>query len=248
MAGKKAKRPGPRYLLSADPRLQKLSLKKLAQPRAKASPQKRGARTSTPAARAAESLQWPWTANPGAIGLAGLGILAAATLFAAGQMSDRTEPADFAMPVSEARLVSAAASSTPVREEKPTAPVKERPLVREKTPTAKPASSSTNLTAGTPVTAVAPDAAPAGSVTIAGCLAESKGRFSIKDASGADLSKKRSWRSGFFKKSTPRVDVVAASSAVQLSGYVGQRVAATGLLEDEGLRARSVRRLASSCN
>ena len=250
MAGKKPK-PGPRYLLSGDPRLQKLSLKKLTQPRAKTSRPKRAARTSTPSpsARAAESLRWPWTANPGAIGLAGLGILAAATLFAAGQMSDRPDTAQVSTPVADARFVSESAPPPPARPEKPV-PAKERTPVREKTPAPKPTVAAAAAPAATATSGSASfaESAPAGSVTITGCLATSRDGFWIKDASGADLSKKRSWRSGFFKKGSPRVDVVAASSAVQLSAYVGERVAATGLLEGQELRARSVRRVASTCN
>lgn len=259
MAGKKPKRSGPRYLLSGDARLQKLSLKKLTQPRAKTSARKRAARTSTPSARAAESLRWPWTANPGAIGLAGLGILAAATLFAAGQMSDRAESGTVVTPMADARLVSESApSTTPARVEKPV-PAKERTPVREKTAAPKPTVAAATAPAATAPAATAtsrsaslaesaPEPAPAGTVTITGCLAKGKDGFWLKDVSGADLSKKRSWRSGFFKKSTSRVDVVAASSAVQFAGYVGHRVAATGLLEDQELRARSVRSLASACN
>ena len=255
MAGKKAKRPGPRYLLSADQKLQKLSLRKLAQPRAKATSQKRTPRASTPAARATDTLQWPWTANPGAIGLAGLGILAAATLFAAGQMSDRTEAANVTPLVSEARFVSDAPAPAPIRVEKlpaqpvekPPVPSKERPPVGEKTPAPKPTIAAATVTsAPAPVTAPKSEDAPADSVTITGCLAKSNDGFTIKDASGGDLLKKRSWRSGFFKKSTPRVDI--ASSAVPLSEYVGQRVAATGLLADKEFHARSVRRLASACD
>ena len=252
MAGKKPK-PGPRYLLSGDPRLQKLSLKKLTQPRAKASRPKRAARTSTPSARAAESLRWPWTANPGAIGLAGLGILAAATLFAAGQMSDRPDTGQVSTPMADARFVSEPAPPAPVRPEKPV-PAKERTAVREKTPAPKPtiaaaaAPAATATSGSASLAESAPEPAAAGSVTITGCLAKSRDGFWIKDASGADLSKKRSWRSGFFKKGSPRVDVVAASSAVQLSAHVGERVAATGLLEGQELRARSVRRVASACN
>ena len=253
MAVKKPKRSGPRYLLSGDARLQKLSLKKLTQPRTKASAPKRAARTSTPSARAAESLRWPWTANPGAIGLAGLGILAAATLFAAGQMSDRAESGNVVTPMADARFVSEPAPPTPDRAEKPL-PAKERTPVREKTPAPKPTIAAASAPAATATSGSAslaesaPEPAPAGPVTITGCMAKSRDGFWMKDASGADLSKKRSWRSGFFKKGSPRVDVVAASSAVHLSAYVGQRVAATGLLEDRELRARSVRSLASACN
>ena len=231
VAGKKPKRSGPRYLLSGDARLQKLSLKKLTQPRAKTSARKRAARTSTPSARAAESLRWPWTANPGAIGLAGLGILAAATLFAAGQMSDRPESGTVVTPMADARLVSESApSTTPARVEKPV-PAKERTPVREKTAAPKPTVAAATAPAATATSGSAslaesaPEPAPAGAVTITGCLAKGKNGFWLKDVSGVDLSKKRSWRSGFFKKSAPRVDVAAASSVVRLAGYVGLAVA-----------------------
>jgi hypothetical protein len=84
--------------------------------------------------------------------------------------------------------------------------------------------------------------------TIAGCLERDGDAFRLKDTSGADAPKTRSWKSGFIKKSTSSVDVFDRSKALGLSSRIGQRVSVTGTLVDRALQARSVRRIASSCN
>jgi hypothetical protein len=251
---KKAKQPALRYLLSADPRLHKLSLKKLVDRSKKAASPKRSARSKTTSRRVGDSLRWPWTASPGAIGIASVGVLAAATLLAAGQMSDRSDMQDAVdTPAWEARL---SAPAAPVRTEKLAAPSKPRMSEPAKGPSAKPATVKVETAKAetakpapavtlTPTTTVTESAAP-GSMTITGCLSKNKDGYWMKDASGADLSKSRSWRTGFFKKSSPRIDV--SSSSVQLASYVGQRVSATGVFQENELRARSVRRVAASCN
>lgn len=261
VAVKKAKRPALRYLLSADPRLHKLSLKKLVERRKKSAAPKRAARTKTTSRRVAESLRWPWTADPGAVGLAGIGILAAATLFAAGQMSDRSDSDNTTVaPAWEARL-SAPAPATPSRVEKLPAPSKPRASESAKSADVKPAPAKLEMAkpeaakpeAARPApvatvakTAAVPEPTTQEPVTITGCLAKNNDKFWLKDAAGAELSKSRSWRTGFFKKSAPRVDVVAGGG--MLSSYVGHRVAATGVLTDHELRARSVRSIARSCS
>ena len=63
-----------------------------------------------------------------------------------------------------------------------------------------------------------------------------------------DAPKSRSWRSGFFKKSAQSIDLVDATYSLKLADYVGQRVAATGVLTKRELRARSVQPVAASCN
>ena len=257
VAVKKAKRPALRYLLSADPRLHKLSLKKLVERRKKSVAPKRAARTKTTSRRIAESLRWPWTADPGAVGLAGIGILAAATLFAAGQMSDRSDSDNTTVaPAWEARL-SAPAPATSSRVEKLPAPSKPRVSESAKSADVKPAPAKLEMAkpeaakpepvaAGAKMAAVPEEPTTQEPVTITGCLAKNNDGFWLKDAAGAELSKSRSWRSGFFKKSAPRVDVVASGG--MLSSYVGHRVAATGVLTENEMRARSVRSIARSCS
>lgn len=188
------------------------------------------------------SLRWPWTANPHAIGLALVGVIVAATLMAAGQMSEEAESTDPATTtISDARVVAAPSSASPARVEKAATPSK-RPRPSE--PTKAPAPKAAASLPPQP----APEAVAPGSVTITGCLAKNNDGFWLKNASGGDLSAARSWRTGFFKKSSPRVNIIAAATAMTLSDYVGQRVSVTGVLDDQALRARSVRRIATSCN
>jgi hypothetical protein len=94
-----------------------------------------------------------------------------------------------------------------------------------------------------------PDVQPVPSVTITGCLERDDDTFWLKDASGAgEVPRSRSWRSGFLRKRTSRIELVDASNALTLPVYVGQRVSATGTLADREMRARSLRRIAASCD
>jgi hypothetical protein len=104
-----------------------------------------------------------------------------------------------------------------------------------------PASASTAST----VTAAAPKAP---SVTVTGCLEAAGDTFRLKDASGADAPKARSWKSGFLKKGTATIDVVDGAHTLRLADQVGHRVSVTGTLVDREMQARSLRRVASSCS
>jgi hypothetical protein len=84
-------------------------------------------------------------------------------------------------------------------------------------------------------------------VTVAGCLERDGDGFRLKDVTGADAPKARSWKSGFLKKGTPSLDVVDATHALRLTDQVGKRVSVTGALADRELNARSLRRVAASC-
>jgi len=97
----------------------------------------------------------------------------------------------------------------------------------------------------TPTSTAGKTAAP---VTIAGCLARSGDAYQLKNATGADAPKARSWKSGFFKKGSATVDLVEAARAAKLRDHVGERVSVTGLLVDREMQVRSLRRLAPSCN
>ena len=241
MAVKKTKRPALRYLVSADAKLRKLSMKKLAASEQKASRVKRPARSKAAAAPGSESPRRPWTSGPRAMSLAVAGVVVAATLITATQMSDPSGPSRAR--ASEARFVSEPESPAPstVRGEKSATPAK-RASEAAKSSSVKPATAAAVAT-GAPVTEATADEP----VTITGCLVKNRDGFVLKDAAGAALPKTRSWRSGFFKKSLPRLDVLA-SPAVNLASYDGERVSLTGILGDRELRARSVRRIAASCD
>jgi hypothetical protein len=84
-------------------------------------------------------------------------------------------------------------------------------------------------------------------VTISGCLVRDDETFRLKDTSGADAPRSRSWKSAFLKKGSAPVEVVDASKRLKLTSHVGQRVTVTGTLNDGEMQIRSLRRIASSC-
>jgi hypothetical protein len=84
-------------------------------------------------------------------------------------------------------------------------------------------------------------------VTIAGCLAQDGESFRLKDTSGSDAPRSRSWKSGFLKKSPAAVEVVDASHRLKLTNHVGERVSVTGTISDGEMQVRSLRRVANSC-
>jgi hypothetical protein len=117
----------------------------------------------------------------------------------------------------------------------PDAPVKTMALSSERSAGAVPAS--------TPAVAGKSDV-----VTIAGCLERDGDGFRLKDVTGADAPKARSWKSGFLKKGKATIDVVDPTHALRLTDQVGKRVSVTGALADRELNARSLRRIAASCS
>jgi hypothetical protein len=84
-------------------------------------------------------------------------------------------------------------------------------------------------------------------VTITGCLERDDETFRLRDTTGTDAPKARSWRSGFLKKHAAAVDLVDAGGRARLPNYVGQRVTATGLLVNREMQVRSLQRVATSC-
>jgi len=108
-----------------------------------------------------------------------------------------------------------------------------------------PAVSYAGAGAGSSTTA---GAAKSPSVTLTGCLEQHGDDFRLKDAAGADAPKTRSWKSGFFKKSTPTLDVVDASHRLKLADHVGQRVSVSGVLVDREVHARTLKNVSSTCS
>ena len=88
-----------------------------------------------------------------------------------------------------------------------------------------------------------------GSVTVTGCL-ESSGnnRYQLTDTEGAEAPRSRSWRSGFLKKRSTSVALVAPPDPETLRTQVGQRIAATGELTSRELRVTSLQVLGARCD
>jgi hypothetical protein len=127
------------------------------------------------------------------------------------------------------------------------APESVKPLMLEPTvdaPVAEAATPGETTVESTAIAAVA-DVAP---VTITGCLELDEHTFRLKDTSGVDAPKSRSWRSGFLRKRPVSIALVDETNTLRLSEHVGHRVAATGVLMNREMRARSMQRVAAACN
>jgi len=85
-------------------------------------------------------------------------------------------------------------------------------------------------------------------VTIAGCLAQDGESFRLKDTSGTDAPKSRSWKTAFLHKGPGSLEIVDASHRLRLTNHVGERVSVTGTMTDGEMQIRSLRRVAASCS
>ena len=83
--------------------------------------------------------------------------------------------------------------------------------------------------------------------TIAGCLTFDDGEYRLKDATGTDAPKSRSWKSGFLTKRSASIDIVDSHQSLGLPAHVGQRVEIAGTLVERELQAQSLVQLAASC-
>jgi hypothetical protein len=183
--------------------------------------------------------------SKGTIGLLLVCVAAAAMLLAARrpvQIDKTLMPPAQAVTASVVQPKAAVAtSSTNSRKVKPAAAPVAASVV------AMPAAPETEMAAEKETTALKAPVAESASATIAGCLERDGDSFVMKSVEGADAPKARSWKSGFLKKGTPRIEVMDASNHLKLSDHVGHRVSVSGMLVDREMQARSVRRVASSC-
>ncbi len=250
-----------RYLLSADRRLQKLSLRKLSERLKKAKPQPRSTPSKPPVAAKPAVPSPPRAYSWRAIVVGVTCLLAAFALMTARQPSGAGEATGGAEPATAAMVPLARASVGDHVATKKTAvpkPVTAAPVTKPapRTATEPPETAATRpvetAAAVTPANVtiaqaerVEPVSVP---VTITGCLERDGEAFWLKDTSGADAPKSRSWRTGFLTRRSTRVELVDAGLTLKLSAHVGERVAATGTLADREMHARSVRRVAGACN
>lgn len=152
------------------------------------------------------------------------------------------------------------AATEPAAAPKAAAKAAPRPAARKPAAAASPrpaASAATTLPVPvksdmkTVVTAPAPrqDAvSPADIVTVSGCLEQDNEKFQLKDTTGEDAPKGRSWRSGFLRRGNSNIDVIDQANRLHLGTYVGQRVSVTGTMVEKEIQARSVRIVAISCD
>ena len=235
-----------RYLLCANPTLQRISLRRISVRLKDGKKSPRSKRLKTPAP-AGNSVRVPWATRPGAIVL-GLMVclMVAAALIAARrpshgadvarvdvstEFSAQLEPGAPAPRLDEDEnrtVATAPATSVDARTHTADAPVK-----MQKTPAV--------------ASAPAADLQDRARVTLTGCLELDEETFWLKDTSGVGAPRSRSWKSGFLKKRPSPVQLVDATSRLQLQNHIGQRVSATGLLMNGEIRASSLQQVTASC-
>jgi hypothetical protein len=113
--------------------------------------------------------------------------------------------------------------------------------------------SSTSVAVAEPISAdppfVSPDPFAPGTVTVTGCLeANGNNGFRLTDTEGTDAPRSRSWRSGFLRKRSTSVALVAAPDPYTLKTQVGHRIAASGQLTSRELRVTSVQVIGERCD
>ncbi len=274
MPAKKARKPSRslRYLLYADRRFKRISVRRLSERLKKARQAQRTMRRKRSAAAVKSSRRPFWMPTSRAMAVGATCVVAAVALVTAGQPdgSDvvreeavREEALDLGTryevaprrvetrrsAVSQASIAPAAVkprAPRPVEQlaVRPVEPAAPRAVdVPRQKPVEPPMPRAQESKADAPVPAAA---APADTDT--GCLDQDDNTFWLKNTTGTEAPKSRSWRSGFLKRSSSSVEVVDAANTLRLSSYVGQRVAATGMLNNREIQARSLKRVAASCS
>ena len=223
-----------RYLLSADSRLRKLSLRKMS---ARVKTTKR-----EPSSKRIKNLRPVSSLRlGGGTQMAILGtvfLLAAAVLMTARQPSP---PDDLETVIPQTAIDAPPANVARVTSTKKAAVSKSVSAAAVTQP-----NGPKNSAGAAPATTSAgsPDAA----VTITGCLQRDDDTFWLNDTSGVAAPKSRGWRSGFLTRRSSPVRLVGVITTLNVPDYVGQRVEATGVLVKREMRARSLRRVAGSCD
>jgi hypothetical protein len=85
-------------------------------------------------------------------------------------------------------------------------------------------------------------------VTITGCLEEKGDGFRLKDTSGTDAPKSRSWKTLGITKHASTVGVVDTTKKLKLGSHVGERVSVTGALLDKEIQLRSMKAVSPTCD
>ena len=85
-------------------------------------------------------------------------------------------------------------------------------------------------------------------VTVTGCLEQSNDTFRLKNTSGDDAPKTRSWKSGFLKKRPAPIGIVDSGRRLKLPAHVGERVSVTGVMMNREMQARTLQKVGATCS
>lgn len=268
MPAKKTRPPaeGVRYLLSADRRFRRLSLKKISA-RLKTARRRSGGRSTPKAVKSsatAPRIDRQALSNHAPIvfilvSVVSVGVLAG--WFASPVDTQVAGEQQSGVSVSRADVASAAVVATPLVAPTP-APLRSRApetavervetparveTVRVATPARVEALARTVVPPSSPAEAgSASGVVPLDRVTISGCLEYDGKSAWLKDASGDDAPRSRSWRSGFLRKRSPRIAL--GGGLTDAPTYDGRRVTVTGVLVDREMRVDSLKPSAGDCD
>lgn len=258
---------GARYLLSADRQFRRLSLKKITARVKNARPRTR-ARSSATATVSEPPVRVAHQSDQGNAPVAL--VLGGAVAFAALVAVLWSSPSPVNATENPAVLTADVASAPPIPAELPAvSPAVTTPPALSASPapaavTPKPTSIPTEIVR--PRTEIVPLPAPVArssahlevqpevvsapvsidnTVTISGCLDYDGKSAWLKETSGVDAPKSRSWRSGFLKKRAPRIALV--DGPPNASAYEGRRVSVTGVLADREMRVNSISPIEGEC-
>ncbi len=257
MRAKKTKRAprSIRYLLSIDQHFKKISLKKISERlKKRRQPPKpsRSAKGARGGRAASARAGFPGPLSPRVLAAGAFCLLAATALIVARQPVSRPAARTTDLQLDEAPRAVPAPSRSPV-------------VPRTASPASanapKPKSIEAFVAEGLTKAAAAPAPAAvfaepeagdvvssAESITVTGCLAGGRDAWWLNDPSGIAMPKGRSWKSGFLRKRSPRIELVDAANTLSFSGHLGERISASGILVDRELRVRSLQRIAASCD
>jgi hypothetical protein len=268
---------GVRYLLSADRRFRRLSLKKISA-RLKTARRRSGGRSTPKAVKSsatAPRIDRQALSNHAPIvfilvSVVSVGVLAG--WFASPVDTQVAGEQQSGVSVSRADVASAAVVATPLVAPTP-APLRSRApetavervetparvetmrvatparveTVRVATPARVEALARTVVPPSSPAEAgSASGVVPLDRVTISGCLEYDGKSAWLKDASGDDAPRSRSWRSGFLRKRSPRIAL--GGGLTDAPTYDGRRVTVTGVLVDREMRVDSLKPSAGDCD
>src|SRR6185437_2360288 len=85
-------------------------------------------------------------------------------------------------------------------------------------------------------------------VTITGCLEEKSDGFRLKDTTGTDAPKSRSWKTLGITKHASTVSIVDTTKKLKLGSHVGERVSVTGALLDKEIQLKSMKAVSPTCD
>ena len=261
MPAKKTRQPGKTgkavYLLSADSKFRRLSLKKISE-RVKGARRRTRGRSIAKAATAGEpaltAARSPAPAKVASIALVFAGLFLLVTLVGASRPSASVDAQVAAAQTENAAVLTADVASAPVVRAKPltASPAANAPRAVNALPV--PAAVNAKATSQPTETAKARSEAEAhpvaaavsiDTVTISGCLDFDGKSTWLKNASGVDAPRTRSWRSGFLKKRSSRIALVDGPSSAE--AYDGRPVSVTGVLVDREMRVSSLKPIAGDC-